>query len=176
MENFSKRNDLRNLFSTIKSLTKKSTPASSSVIDKSGKPIHGLQKSLLRWAEHCRELFNHGEPDTLDSDLDSLVESSDETVEILQTPPTLAEVQSNLQKLKSNKAPGLDNISAEMLKCGGLQLEKDLHILIIEIWEVQKIPDDWKRGCIIPIFKKKDPKDCANYRPINLLSIVRKLF
>ena len=120
METFSKRNDLRNLFSTIKSLTKKSSSASSSVVDKSGKPIHGLQKSLSRWAEYFRDLFNHGEPDNLDSDLDCLVESSEETVEILQTPPTLAEVQSILKKLKSNNAPGLDNISAEMLKYGGL--------------------------------------------------------
>ena len=75
METFSKRNDLRNLFSTIKSLPKKSSSASSSVVDKSGKPIHGLQKSLSRWAEYFRDLFNHGEPDNLDSDLDCLVES-----------------------------------------------------------------------------------------------------
>jgi hypothetical protein len=38
------------------------------------------------------------------------------------------------------------------------------------------VPALWKRGLIVPLFKKGSPSDPGNYRPICLLSIVAKLF
>ena len=40
----------------------------------------------------------------------------------------------------------------------------------------KKIPDDWGKAVIVPIFKKKDKLDCANYRRIGLFSLVGKVF
>ena len=37
-------------------------------------------------------------------------------------------------------------------------------------------PDDWRRGYIVPIYKKKQRKvECKNYRGLSLLSIPGKV-
>ena len=43
-------------------------------------------------------------------------------------------------------------------------------------WKLGKAPRDWQTVTIIPIFKKGDRKDCANYRGISLLSLPGKVY
>ena len=50
-----------------------------------------------------------------------------------------------------------------------------IHKLCRRIWGTEKIPDDWGKAVIVPIFKKKDKQDCVNYRGIGLLSLVGKV-
>ena len=37
-------------------------------------------------------------------------------------------------------------------------------------------PDELKIADIVPVFKKEDPKDKTNYRPISLLPLISKIF
>lgn len=37
-------------------------------------------------------------------------------------------------------------------------------------------PDNWSKGCIVPIFKKGEMQDLNNYRGITLVSCLAKLF
>ncbi len=39
-----------------------------------------------------------------------------------------------------------------------------------------EVPQDWLKAIICPIFKKGDPEDAANYRPVSLPSVLRKIF
>ena len=42
---------------------------------------------------------------------------------------------------------------------------------------VEKVPNDWMRTIIVPIYKSKgDRSECKNYREINLLSIPREMY
>jgi len=43
-------------------------------------------------------------------------------------------------------------------------------------WKFGKTPKEWQTGVIIPIFKKGDCKQCANYREISLLSLPGKVY
>jgi hypothetical protein len=57
-------------------------------------------------------------------------------------------------KLKTNKVPGEDDIIAELIKNANRELKKRLYALICKIWKEEKMPDDWKVGLIVPLFKK----------------------
>ena len=78
--------------------------------------------------------------------------------------------------LKINKATGEDNIIAELIKNASRELKERLHTLISEIWRHEKMPDDWKVGLIVPIFKKGDKMKCENYRGITLLNVAKKYY
>ena len=39
-----------------------------------------------------------------------------------------------------------------------------------------KFPEDRKKGCVTPLFKKGNPEDSLNYRPISVTSALSKNF
>jgi hypothetical protein len=44
--------------------------------------------------------------------------------------------------LNNNKAPGEDNITAELLKCGGAHLRRMTYELITEVWRTEIMPKE----------------------------------
>ncbi|KAI5754231.1 hypothetical protein M8J77_006965 [Diaphorina citri] len=78
--------------------------------------------------------------------------------------------------IKTGKSPGCDEISGEMIKSSGMVGKHWLYRLFKKIWEEKSVPREWKKGIIIPLFKKGDRKKCANYRGITLTSQVAKLY
>ena len=81
-----------------------------------------------------------------------------------------------MRKLKNNTASGEDGMVAELIKAGGKVITTELHALVLEIWEKEEMPEDWKRAIIHPIFKKGDRTKCGNYRGIALLSVGYKVY
>ena len=43
------------------------------------------------------------------------------------------------------------------------------------MWKTQQWPQDWKRSVFIPIPKKRNVKECSNYRTIELISHASKV-
>jgi hypothetical protein len=62
--------------------------------------------------------------------------------------PTYKGAESNIQKLKHNKAPREYNITAELIKYGGKSVTGAVHKLITSIWETKQIPDNWRISII----------------------------
>lgn len=93
----------------------------------------------------------------------------------LSTPITAVEVALQAQGLGNNKAPSpLDDITNEHLRFGG----PHLHHALASFYNLQfsleaKAQTD---GVITPIFKRGDPTEPANYRPITLGSAIDKLY
>ena len=89
---------------------------------------------------------------------------------------TAAEVATAIKWIKSGKAAGEDEIRPEMLKAltgeGIFWLTRVCQVA----WKLGKTPRDWQTGMIIPIFKKRDRKQCINYRGISLLSLPGKVY
>jgi hypothetical protein len=55
------------------------------------------------------------------------------TAEPLVPEPSVFEVELAMEKLKSHKSPGIDQIPAEMIKAGGRTIRCAIHKLIISI-------------------------------------------
>jgi hypothetical protein len=93
-----------------------------------------------------------------------------------EPPPTYYEVSQVIKKLKTHKAAGSDNIPAELIKQGGIELKRRIYKLIMKIWNEETLPTEWTEGIICPICKKGDRIICSNYRPITFLNVAYKIF
>ena len=66
------------------------------------------------------------------------------TAEPLVPETSAFEVELAIDKLKSHKSPGNDQIPAEMIKAGVRTIYLEIHKLISSIWKKEKLPEDWK--------------------------------
>ena len=89
--------------------------------------------------------------------------------------PSVLEGELAIEKLKSHKSRGIDQIPAELIKAGGSTIRCAIHKLIIAIWNTEELSDEWKESTIVPIYKKGDKTDCNNYRGILLLPTTYKV-
>ena len=58
--------------------------------------------------------------------------------------PSAFEVELAIQKLKSHKSPGIDQIPAELIKSGGRTICCAIHKLIISVCNKEELPEEWK--------------------------------
>ena len=78
---------------------------------------------------------------------------------------------------KSGRAPGVFNISAELLKAGGVTLLQELAAVFRQILVNRVIPADWRQRIIIPTFKGQgDYGECGGHSSTSLLSEPDKVF
>ena len=86
------------------------------------------------------------------------------------------ELKLAIKSLKCNKAVGIDDLPAEILKCDNLL--DTLLALFNKCFATGIIPTAWKQGIINPIPKSTtaDRRDPLNYRGITLTSSVYKLY
>ena len=100
-----------------------------------------------------------GDIPSLQKRTESEISYFDETVEM---------VQYELKKLNINKSCGPDEILSS-------HISKPIAFLLNKTIEYGKIPNDWKRAYVSPIFKKGARNRAENYRPISLTSVVCKI-
>ena len=74
-----------------------------------------------------------------------------------------------------NKASGGDGIPVELFQTLKDDAVKVLHSICQQIWKTQQWSQDWKRSVFIPIPKKGNAKDWANYRTIAFISHASKV-
>jgi hypothetical protein len=158
-------------FKEVKSLKEGFKPSTLLCKDMQGNIIGDSAGTKQRWKEYFEELLNGNRNEEKEiNELPELVEDSNS-----EKHPTVEEVRNSLRTLKNNKAPGDDNIPAELLKYGGNKVIKSIHDLVTLVWEKEQMPKDWRKSIIFPIHKKGDKLNCANYRGIALLCTVYKV-
>ncbi|KAK3511784.1 hypothetical protein QTP70_021803, partial [Hemibagrus guttatus] len=87
------------------------------------------------------------------------------------------EVRKALKRMKSGKAVGPDDIPVEVWKCLGEAAVEFLTSLFNRVLESERMPEEWRRSVLVPIFKNKgDMQSCSNYRGIKLTSHTMKLW
>ena len=111
-----------------------------------------------------QEIREHKEPNKYDTD------------EIMYSAITHPEMEEAIKSLKTNKSPGPDEITNEMITHLGTSSKYVLKKIFNASWKLGKLPQAWKNAIMIPI--KKDGKPAnkpASYRPISLTSCLGKL-
>jgi len=88
------------------------------------------------------------------------------TAELLVPEPSAFEVELAIEKLKSHKSLGIDQIPAELIKTVGRKIRYEICKLIIYIWNKEELPEEGKDLIIVPVYKKGDKTDFSNYRGI----------
>ncbi|KAK3563522.1 hypothetical protein QTP86_030392 [Hemibagrus guttatus] len=87
------------------------------------------------------------------------------------------EVRKALKRMKSGKAVGPDDIPVEVWKCLGEAAVEFLASLFNRVLESERMPEEWRRSVLVPIFKNKgDVQSCSNYRGIKLMSHTMKVW
>ncbi|XP_031358768.1 uncharacterized protein LOC116182371 [Photinus pyralis] len=130
------------------------------------------EKAIIeRWKEYFEELLN------LDTQANFLTEEEISYTESEEDSNIqMEELRKTIKYIKKGKSAGHDKINAEMLKNLGARGTEMLTKIFNKAWTTGKVPEDWKLGIIIPLFKKGDSRDCSNYRGITILSVVSKVY
>ncbi|KAK3570643.1 hypothetical protein QTP86_024559 [Hemibagrus guttatus] len=70
-----------------------------------------------------------------------------------------------------------DDIPVEVWKCLGEAAVEFLSSLFNRVLESERMPEEWRRSVLVPIFKNKgDVQSCSNYRGMKLMSHTMKLW
>ena len=108
---------------------------------------------------------------------------SDECQQLLATiPPPLAgeinipvaDVASELKKLKPHKASGPDGITGRVLRACAEELAPAFQPIYQESLDSGHVPTLWKSSTIIPVPKKARPTELNHYRPVALTPLPMK--
>ncbi len=89
---------------------------------------------------------------------------------------TSAAVHKELSTLDTAKGSGPDDLHPFMLHFLADFLAEPITALYNKSLQSGEVPHDWRKAIICPIFKKGDPEDAADYRPVSLTSILCKIF
>ena len=178
MELAAKKNDMGILFKHLRDLTESKTPTLSPVLSRDGGLLSDEGSCLERWKDHFCSLLNNTGPSAPPNDSPIQPCSQRPGTDV---PPdetfSSSEIGNAVKRLKNNKAAGKCGLNSELLKYGGPAMLLFLHTLFSTIWQTEIIPEDWRKGVIIPLWKRKGSRsDCSNYRGITLLSVPGKLF
>jgi hypothetical protein len=111
-----------------------------------------------RWREYFDKLFND-KSKKIAIELDDSIDTNRRFVRRIQE----SEVKEALKKIKIGNVLGPDDIPIEVWRCLGDIAIVWLTKLFNTIFRSNKMPDEWRRSILVPIFKNKgDIQSCTN--------------
>ncbi|KAK3545277.1 hypothetical protein QTP70_002960 [Hemibagrus guttatus] len=138
--------------------------------DRDGRVLTSEECVQRRWKEYFEELMN--EENEREKRVEG-VNSVEQKVDKIRKD----EVRKALKRMKSGKAVGPDDIPVEVWKCLGEAAVEFLANLFNRVLESERMPEEWRRSVLVPIFKNKgDVQSCSNYRGIKLMSHTMKVW
>ena len=163
----------RQAYNLTKRLKNVYVPRLSVIRDAQGTTLQSKDEIKQRWTQYCGNLYeDHGGGDEMVAELGKISPLNDEDPHDI----LYAEVKRAIGALKSNKSPGSDGITGEMLKSGGEPLARQIHELCNKAWHEGTIPEEWSKSILVRVPKKGDLSQCSSYRTISLINHTGKVF
>ena len=170
------KNDSSRMWKSLKDALPRSANHSVSVI-KSGKKVLSkpvqvaevFNKHFTTIGQKIAKAFGKGNKDARGI----LQKKTDKSFQLDLVTSNFVKIQ--LQNLKTNKAIGLDKISARLLKDSADIIAPSLQALINKSFLEGKFPKNWKSAKVVALFKSGDKSNCDNYRPISILPTISKI-
>ena len=116
--------------------------------DENGNMMVNLKTVLKRWKEYFEKLINeenNREPRTEEAEV------VNEEVNCVSK----EEVKNALRRMKKGKAVGPDGLPVEVWKCMGEMGIKFLTRLFNRLLMGERMPEEWRRSVLIPMYKNK---------------------
>ena len=138
--------------------------------DENGNVMVNSEAVLKRWKEYFEKLMNeenNREPRTEEA----------EVVKEEVNCVSREEVKNALRRMKKGKVVGPDELPVEVWKCMEEMGIEFLTRLFNRLLMGERMPEEWRRSVLIPIYKNKgDTQCCGNYRGIKLMSHTMKVW
>ena len=132
LETNSKIKNIRDLYRGINDFKKGYQPRCNIVKDEKGDLVAESHSIVARWRNYFSQLFNlHGVKDAGQVEIP--------IAEPLVPEPSAFEFELAIDKIKSHKSPGIDEIPAELIKAGGGTICLEIHKLITIAWRVEGV-------------------------------------
>ena len=164
LEAANSKGNSRQLFQIVKSMTRKFCPRLQGIQTATGKNLIEAGQIADRWKGYCEDLY-----------CDEEGKATEQEYWQQEPPPLRSEVARAIRQPASRKATGPDEVPAELFKAGGETVLDRMHRICVTIWETGEWPEEWTFSTFIPLPKKGNLKQCANYRTIALVSHASKI-
>ena len=132
-------------------------------------------------ARHIKNISTLPDDPAFNKSEDNNVQQTISSLSLPSIPVTLPFTQEQLeeacQHVNTSTALGPDDISPHFLKHGGPALMSCLFLIFHLCYQHGVLPSQWKEGIVVALYKHSgDKHDVNNYRPINVTSVVMRLF
>lgn len=91
-------------------------------------------------------------------------------------PTDINEIDEIISKLKTNKAPGFDGMTTEIIKKLRHIISQPLSVIINKILVTGVCPNSFKKTIVTVLHKAGEKSKIGNYRPISLVTVLTKIF
>lgn len=78
--------------------------------------------------------------------------------------------------MDGKKATGIDNLPPKIIKAGAESLAEPIKCIINKCFINNTFPESLKMAQVTPVYKKEDPFQKKNYRPVSILPTFSKIF
>ena len=116
--------------------------------DENGNVMVNSEAALKKWKKYFEKLMNEENNRELKTEKAEVVNEEVNRV-------SREEVKNALRRMKKGKAVGRDELPVEVWKCMRKMAIEFLTRLFNEILMGERMPEEWRKSVVIPIYKKK---------------------